>query len=152
MHLSSPDTHSFALTILGYQFPHLQSEPFDSNWLTVGIEARAPEGYWQASDACLLTYEARELVSWLREAASHVPAENPLDFTEPTLRFEVETSPTTTLCVHLAYGFEPPWLRTSADIYNHSFTLRFPASPSVLLSAAEALAAQLYPFPQRASQ
>src|SRR5512139_2612438 len=126
MHLSHSETHTFALAILGYQFPGLQSEPFDSNWLTVFIEARTAEGHWRATDPCLLTNEARELVSWLREAAAHVPAENPLEFTEPTIRFEIDASPTTTLCIHLGYGFEPPWLRSDVGALCHSFTLRFP--------------------------
>jgi len=57
------------LTITGYQFPQLEHEEYDSNWLLVcGIVTHAT-GKYMFHDACLLTYELRKLHSWLESLA-----------------------------------------------------------------------------------
>ena len=49
------------LTLVGYQFPHLATVPWDSNWLNVRVRVQHPQGNWTAQDPCLLTYDVAGL-------------------------------------------------------------------------------------------
>ena len=69
MTFAGVDGQSVTLTLEGYQFPHLTTADYDSNWLNVCIDACHPRGAWQASDACLLTYEVARLADWCRTTA-----------------------------------------------------------------------------------
>src|SRR3954452_11841563 len=69
MQLASRDGHSLDLKILGYQFPHLETQQYDSNWLIVSGNVTGPIGSWQFSDPFLLTYEAERLASWMDAVA-----------------------------------------------------------------------------------
>src|SRR5438270_404583 len=53
------------LRIAGYQFPHEQFDPWDSNWLLVSIRVVAPQGTWEVVDPSLTTWEAHQVVHWL---------------------------------------------------------------------------------------
>jgi hypothetical protein len=65
MKLASSDGQTFEMRILGYQFPHLETELHDSNWLIIAGEVTHPKGSWQFKAPCLLTYEAERLASWI---------------------------------------------------------------------------------------
>lgn len=46
----------------GYQFPHIESDEFDANWLVVeGLVAPADERAWKFRDPALLTWEVEGL-------------------------------------------------------------------------------------------
>ena len=51
------------MSLVGYQFPDLEDDEYDSNWLNVKIEVSNERGKWSAIDPALLTYE----VEWLIE-------------------------------------------------------------------------------------
>jgi hypothetical protein len=70
MRLTSSDGTNFNLTIVGYQFPHLAAEPYDSNWLKIQIDVDGAQGRWRTADPALLTYEVAELADWLVRVAS----------------------------------------------------------------------------------
>src|SRR5262245_20140283 len=88
MKLAAPDGQSLEMQIRGYQFPELETEQYDSNWLIIEGVATHPEGNWRFIDPCLLTYELRELADWLSELAAGRSLSDKLDFIEPNLGFE----------------------------------------------------------------
>jgi hypothetical protein len=147
MHLVGPDG-SFELTILGYQFPHLAAEPYDSNWLQVRIEVTHPRGSWTATDPALLTYEAASLADWLEAVAGRGPAETEHSFLEPCLWFELREGPggARVLCTHFQHEFRAPWAR---DLDDDESALAVSADPVALRDAPAALRAQLREYPQR---
>jgi len=89
MKLCAADGTAFELTILGYQFPELASEQYDSNWLVIRIHVDHPSGSWEARDPCLLSYEVAELADWLEAVAQGEPARREMSFMEPNLEFRL---------------------------------------------------------------
>ena len=57
MQLYDANGYALKLTLVGYQFPEMTREPYDSNWLIIEVDVTTPHRSWRASDACLLTYE-----------------------------------------------------------------------------------------------
>ena len=55
MELKSSNGMEITLDLLGYQFPKLLGEPYDSNWLRVQVRAVHPRGAWTSVDPTLLT-------------------------------------------------------------------------------------------------
>lgn len=146
MHLAGPDG-SFDLTILGYQFPELAAESYDSNWLRVRAAVRHPRGSWTAHDPCLLTYEAARLAEWLEAVAVGAAADAEVSFLEPSLAFALREGSQGRLVVRAYFQFEfrPPW---AVDLHEAA-VLDVPADADTLHSAASALRVQLRAFPQR---
>jgi hypothetical protein len=87
MKLASRDGQSLELRILGYQFPHLETEEYDSNWLVVTGKVTHSRGSWQFTEPCLLTYEAEKLASWMDDVADAKPGFDTCGFIEPNLEF-----------------------------------------------------------------
>src|SRR5215213_9649085 len=85
MLLRGAEGNELELAIAGYQFPHDERDPWDSNALLVSVRVLSPEGSWSVVDPCLTTWEAKRLVSWLVHAAARDPAAVPMTFTEPNL-------------------------------------------------------------------
>jgi hypothetical protein len=60
--LQSRDFSAFELRVAGYQFPDIESDEFDANWLVVeGLVAPADERAWKFRDPALLTWEVEGL-------------------------------------------------------------------------------------------
>jgi hypothetical protein len=45
----------FELAILGYQFPAIVDDEWDSNWLNIRIHVQMEPGAWSATDPSLTT-------------------------------------------------------------------------------------------------
>jgi hypothetical protein len=152
MLLKSPETHSeFELTIVGYQFPKIENEMYDSNWLMISIKVTVPRGSWTATHPSLLTWEVERLADWLRAVAENEPVETEQDFIEPNLSFSIagRSRDSITLRVYCGYESKPPWTRAGpATLEDHQVVLK--VTPDDLKSAAESLRAQLSRFPLRA--
>jgi len=110
MKLAGKDGQSLELRILGYQFPHLATMPYDSNWLIVAGNVTHARGSWQFTDPCLLTYEAAALASWMDRLAEADRFSSICDFMEPSLEFRalVEMD-RPVLRVTFDYGALPSW-------------------------------------------
>jgi hypothetical protein len=87
MRLASKDGQMFEMRIVGYQFPHLETVEYDSNWLIIAGDVIHPNGSWRFSDPCLLTYEGKRLASWMESIAEGEPVESICGFIEPNLQF-----------------------------------------------------------------
>lgn len=120
MRLGGSDAH-VDLQVAGYQFPELAAGPepldpasWDSNWLAISGSVRPAEGPpWEFRHPALTTWEAWELMTWLRQVGDgtvpaatrdddiQAPADKHIDcierlksagwltFTEPNLSFAV---------------------------------------------------------------
>jgi hypothetical protein len=79
----------FRLTLLGYQYPDAEGEPYDANWLLVRVDAVGPQGAWSVADPCLLTNEVNQLADWLEATARPGTAAPAISFLEPALLFRL---------------------------------------------------------------
>ena len=138
------------LSLVGYQFPHLATVPWDSNWLNVRVRVRHPRGDWTAQDPCLLTYDVAGLADWLDAVAAGREEDTEHGFMEPNLYFRSVTDPDGNRFVRVYFELElrPTWAPFDGapmeDLY-----LDFPAEPSQLTKAAQSLREQLAHYPQR---
>ena len=77
------------MSVEGYQFPALENEPWDADWLNIKIQVKHPKGNWKATDPCLLTFELKWLIEWFEKICEGEKADAQIYFTEPCLEFEV---------------------------------------------------------------
>ena len=148
MKLASDDGIILELRAVGYQFPHLHSALHDSNWLDIDLRLTRPTDTWHYTDPALLTYELREIATWLLLVVrGRTP--KPLWFTEPELSLELTTTPHHRMAVrvYLSHGFRPPWAPGDPDV---DFFLTVPVRRLSFLLASASLLLSLTRFPQRA--
>ena len=152
MRLVSRDGQLLNLEILGYQFPLLQTEPFDSNWLRVRGKVVHPRGFWTFEDPCLLTYEVAALADWLEKAGGDTPHRSDIGFTEPNLEFRlVYDSSVPHLRIYFELESRPPWA-ASKVAGQEDLWVQFSLVELDLNDASQSLRKQLEAFPQRAAQ
>ena len=66
MRLQTTDgAKAFDLTIVRYQFPELENDEWDSNWLVISVHVVTGERSWNFVNPCMLTMEAHDLANWL---------------------------------------------------------------------------------------
>jgi hypothetical protein len=143
MRLESKEGHVFEMRIVGYQFPHLETADYDSNWLFIAGEVVHPKGTWQFSDPCLLTYEVARLASWIDSIAERPPLSTTCDFIEPNLPGDHPV-----LGVYFELEARPAWAsRQAAD---GELWVEFPLNDLDLRLIARELRSALSAYPQRA--
>ena len=143
MRLKSPDGQSFSLKIISYEFPHIEDDEYDANWLDIEIAVTHPRGDWTVRDPSLLTFEVKELADWLGSLARGEQVEPILFFIEPNLGFEIDAG--TSLRVNFNAEARPPWAYDSQE----DVWVRFPLAEIDLNAASQALTEQLRHFPTR---
>jgi len=148
MKLTNPDGVSLTLTVTGYEFPELTSEPWDNNWLMVEGKVEHPLGAWTFHDPCLLTDELERLCGWLTTVVTGTTVNDESEsFIEPNLEFRLLRLPEgATIRVRLAYESSPPWLARNAHI---GIELDFPVDEAIVNAAVLRLCGMLSRFPQR---
>ncbi len=155
MDIQGSNGSSFHLEIVGYQFPQIVTEKWDSNWLNIRMAVSVPQGAWTVTDPFLLTYEVKELADWFDGiAAQKTEQEDEIGFTEPNLWLEVTKLPDGARCLRIHFAIEclPPWAnRSRSGRGTEDVFVDFPLSDIDLHRAAESLRSQLSPFPQRAA-
>jgi hypothetical protein len=67
-----------------------------------------PRGPWRFQDACLTTFELRQLAEWLDGVAQGVPDPDFGYFTEPGLRLDYCSEPEPAVSLTLALECAPP--------------------------------------------
>lgn len=151
MKLESPTRTSFCLEILGYQFPRVETEEYDSNWLVIRITVSHPKGNWACIDPSLLTYEVARLADWLEAIHNNETVQQAIRFVEPNLEFHLtrsERGKDKVLRVRLRLEASPPWLESDV-VGERDFWIQFPIAEIDLLAASRQLREQLQQFPQR---
>jgi hypothetical protein len=150
MQLTGPENASFALHIVGYEFPELQYEPYDSDWLVIAVSVTMARGTWRATHSCLLTWEVARLATWFDAIAAHAPVEPEESFVEPNLRFHLLQSHGSShhLRVYFELESRPAWAAAQvADMEDLWVDLN--ADTTTLQAAAAALRAAFEEFSVR---
>jgi len=147
--LAGLEGNELALSVVGYQFPDDDTDPWDSNWLLVSVRVVAPAGTWEVVDPCLTTWEAKHLVRWLVGAARDSGAA-PATFSEPNLTVMAEPNPGDPNRVLVRACFElelrPPW---AGGARGTQLCVDLDVGRAALARAAASLVVDLLRFPQR---
>lgn len=148
MQLIGQEGEKFRLDVVGYEFPEITEDEWDSEWLIVAGEVSCARGRWKFRDPCLLTMELEALASWLGELQAG-GAEPELVFIEPNLRFKhVEGIEGDAVSVAFSQEASPPWANDS-ERYGNGHALTFPVSSNDLGAASTALLGMLLKWPIR---
>ena len=150
MQLTRPDHASFALHIVGYEFPELRYEPYDSDWLVITVSVTMARGTWRATHPCLLTWEVARLATWFDAIATQATIEPEESFVEPNLRFQLLPSDGSSYQLRVYFELEsrPAWAAAAvADM--EDLWVDLDADTTDLQAAAAALRAALEKFPVR---
>ena len=131
------DGVDFSLRVLGYQFPD-EIDYWDGNWLIIDGAVTHPQGSWRFREACLTSFELRQLAEWLDSGY----------FTEPCLEFKYGKEPAPVIDVIVAHECAPPWLGTREDRLEGT-RLRFPLSVNDPRALAAEVRGLLEQFPVR---
>jgi len=149
--LAGREGNELELAVLGYQFPEVELDPWDSNWLLIGVRAVTPQGSWEVVDPCLTTWEAKRLVGWLVRAVGHAAEADPLQFTEPNLTVTAAAAPADPARVQLGFGLalelRPPW--AGAVTGGDDLHVDLDVGRGEVARAAAALLGDLVRFPER---
>ena len=152
MLLASQDGNELELSVVGYQFPEVDSDPWDSNWLLIALRVVSPKGSWEVVDPCLTTWEAKRLMAWMLNVAAHDPASAPIAFTEPNLTFTAKPKPRSLKRVLLGACFQlelrPPWLGKGGG-GSGDLRVDLDVARSDVARGAASLLGDLIRFPQR---
>jgi len=149
MRLEVNEYTEFELSVAGYQFPHLENEPYDSDWLNIQVNVNHPRGSWSKTNACLLTFELAGLAAWLRRIAEELPSHSEEGFMEPELRFEWFGEGRNVLRIYLDYSLRPEWSPYHGPNEEEELFVEFTVTPDELTNAAMALFGELKRFPVR---
>lgn len=152
MILRDRDFSEFELRIAGYQFPELEGDEWDSNWLIVEVRvAPVDERPWKSTDPSLLTWEVERLSGWLEVLASGQAVEESADFVEPNLRFELveRVEDIFTIRVYFELESRPPWF-FAHEARMDDLWIDLHMDHEDLRTAAEDLRRDLAKFPPRA--
>lgn len=150
MKLASKDGQSFEMRILQYEFPDLETEEYDSNWLIIAGDVIHPKGSWDFRDPCLLTYEAERLASWMDLVAGGEPPSTFCGFIERTLEFQVVLGvQRPVLRVYFELEARPAWAYSN-DAQKKDLWVEVPLEELDLRSTARQWREELREFPQRA--
>ena len=148
MKLVSSTGSSFELRVIGYQFPNIENERCDSNWLIIEVSVVHPDGSWTARDPSLLTSEAMRLADWLIDVASGTNQKDYCSFIEPNLELRVANNGAS-LRVYFDLELRPGW--AASDVAgNENLWVQFQLSEIDAAAAADELRQQLSAFPERA--
>ena len=109
MILRGDDNTEFEMSVVGYQFPHLAHEQYDSDWLNVKIRVKLSQGTWTTTDPSLLTWELVSLTEWLESIADSKRVDSEESFMEPNLRFELIEEEPKRLRVYFELESRPSW-------------------------------------------
>lgn len=135
---------SLKMVIKQYQFPDIEDDAWDSNWLVVEDRVDIKGRKWTFRDPCLTTFEAEHLADWLEEVSQGEPSTIDCIFTEPNLEFRHQKN--RQLRIRFAVESGPTGCDTAVQWNERSFLV--PVS-SALATAARQLRRQLGRFPPR---
>lgn len=149
MRLQSIDgATTFDLEIVRYQFPELENDEWESNWLVISGKVVSAKRSWRFVDPCLVTMEVHDLANWLSELAAGRSTKKRIFFTEPNLSFEAVAvgSQSAELRVYFWLESLPPNVEAEIDEFFELITVGL----DDLAQAAHDLCKSLRFYPVRA--
>lgn len=132
------------ISIMRYQFPKIDNDEWDSNWLVIEGHASIGGRVWRFNDPCLTTFEIMRFADWLDAQASGIADQAHCAFTEPNLEFERQSD--RTIRVRFSHESAPPWAKPHLGEIEYGFDI--PVGPGLSV-AAQQLRRQLARFPVR---
>lgn len=148
--LTGQNGHRLELELLGYQFPTIEDDEWDSNWLNIRVSATNDRGSWSATDPSLATVDVAQLADWLETIAERKEATRDLEFIEPNLAFELaETNESVRLRAWFELELRPQWAPAD-EVPARDLCVEIEVSRDDLRGAADSLRDQLRRFPPRA--
>jgi hypothetical protein len=152
MRLEAANGNSLELSIVGYEFPAIDDDEWDSNWLEIKVSASSDRGSWTTIAPCLLTTEVATLADWLEALARQETEVREFDFIEPSVSFElVDNSDAVRLRAWFELEFRPRWAPWK-KVPERDLCVDLTVTRDDLRAAAESLRTQLRGFPPRAGR
>ena len=150
MKLKNSSKESFELRIIQYEFPNINNEKYDANWLLIEIEVSDQYGQWVVKDPCLLTFDIQNLGNWLLSIAAGEEVISKFQFMEPELEFHLirPIEEEYILRIYMRHNLKPQW-KSSRGREAEDFWLDFPVDSLVLQRLANSLHQQLMEYPPR---
>lgn len=136
---------AFELRIVGYEFPEIIGEKYDSNWLLIEGHVTHAAGSWVFCHPCMLTFDVVELADWLEQCAKNKLSDMVLHFLEPNIWFSLVNCNTLRVCFDAEAL--PSWIPLEYTS-EQDFYCDFPVNEIILIEAARQLRDQLARFPQ----
>jgi hypothetical protein len=138
-------TGSLRISVERYQFPEIENDEWDSNWLMITGDAILDEKRWFFLDPCLTTFEMQRLADWLDQIVAGESERAFCGFTEPNLDFELVSGG----AVRIGFSLEalPPWENRDGEFGELGFNVPI---DDHLRTAAVNLRKLLTQFPVRA--
>ena len=148
MKLKGSSGAEIQLVVLGYEYPDVHEDRWDSNWLTVSGHAADPQGTtWRFSAPCVTTFELADLADWLEGLAADGRHPDVFEFTEPHLRFAYTPWPRRALHVTLNRELAPS--QAAGEGTGGGLTLEFPLPEVDAVELAAQVRSALVDFPVR---
>lgn len=152
MHLENSSGESLELRVLGYEYPDVKDDKWDSNWLNIEITVNHKNGTWVTTDPCLLTFEISKIADWFEQLYISTDQVKPkLEFVEPNLVFNLITVGNKfVIRIYFELEVRPPWRpaktmkKPMKDLW-----VDFPLDEIDLSKAMHSLRLQLDRFPER---
>jgi hypothetical protein len=143
--------NEFELTVAGYQFPNIEDDRWDSNWLHVAIDVRTDNGSWTSTDPSLLTSDVERLASWLDSVAADRTDVSEISFLEPNLSFGLHSQAGDTLTIRVWFELEsrPAWAE-KRFVGDRDFFIDIESTSGDIARASKDLRQQRQEFPPRA--
>ena len=153
MRLVGSDGSLFEISVVDYEYPEIQFEEYDSNWLLIRMHVVHPRGEWTSVDPSLLTYEVEALANRFDAIAKGDHVDVVQRFTEPNLSLRLldQHLESRLLAVYFNLENPVPWARHTVALAEDLF-VEFPLSEVDLARAAEELRHELAQYPQRAAR
>ncbi len=151
MLLISRDSSEFELRIIGYEFPGIERQEDDANWLRIYIRVKAPRGSWEAYDSSLQTWDVESLADWIEDLAQkRLTTSDTQEFLEPDLSFRMlhNYGQRVLLRVYFELELRPVWAY-KGWVGDKDFWLDLQVTPADLLAAVHELRLESTRFPGR---
>jgi hypothetical protein len=152
--LESPDGQQrLELAIVGYEFPDVEGEKHDSDWLRIRADVRIGDLAWSAEHPSLRTHEVNWLVDWLEALGSGCGKYLTRDFLAQSLTFRADPLPDGLTRLQVYFGTRmypypgrrhPPAWDEDNDVY-----VEIALTSQQLHAAARDLRAELSRYPAR---
>jgi hypothetical protein len=148
MKLAAKSGDAVELVVLRYEFPDMNEDRWDSNWLVVSGRVSLAGKTWRFTDPCFTTFELAELAEWFDAIAKRRDVAPEFEFTEPNVVFAYSATPQPTLRVRFAHESAPPWVKNEKDRLD-GVTIEFPLSNLDIAAITAEVRAILIEYPIR---